>query len=186
MLSLFLCCGPKEGEVEKIMVDGVSHIMNPEIPLKGEVTLDIEKTREINPYQFEEVGLRSFSFIRDGGGELILYDLNGAEAQMFNKNGEYKGSLFRKGQGPGEFPEGQVFSVYFMNNQIWATGNMKFAKYDKNGQFLFERKIGYSPSVFVDENTFFIREREENEQEWLEKVSLVNLSLDKDDESSII
>jgi len=186
VLSLFLCCGPKEGEVEKIMVDGVSHIMNPEIPLKGEVTLDIEKTREINPYQFEEVGLRSFSFIRDGGGELILYDLNGAEAQMFNKNGEYKGSLFRKGQGPGEFPEGQVFSVYFMNNQIWATGNMKFAKYDKNGQFLFERKIGYSPSVFVDENTFFIREREEKEQEWLNKVSLVNLSLDKDNESSII
>lgn len=186
VLLLFLCCGPKEREVEKIMVDGVTHIMNPEIPLKGEVTLDIEKTREINPYQFEEVGLRSFSFIRDGGGDVILYDSSKAEAQMFNRNGEYIGRLFRKGQGPGEFPERRGLDVYFMNNQIWATGDKKFVKFDNNGQFLFERKIGYRPSVFVDENIFFIKEREEKEQEWLEKVSLVNLSLDKDSESSII
>ncbi|MFW9972839.1 MAG: 6-bladed beta-propeller [Candidatus Odinarchaeota archaeon] len=168
------------------MVDGVVHIKNSENPLKGTVLLDVEKTREINPYQYEEVGLRLFTFIRDENGDVILYDPNKAEAQMFNRNGEYKGSLFRKGQGPGEFPERRSFNVCFMNNQIWATGDMKFAKYDKNGRFLYERKIGYRPSVFVDENIFFVKEREEKEQEWLEKVSLVNISLDKDSESSII
>jgi hypothetical protein len=186
VLSLFFYCGPKEGKIEKIMVDGVAHIMNPEKPLKGEVTFDTEKTLEINPYQFEEVGLRHFSFIRDEIGDVILYDSNSAEAQMFNRIGEYKGSLFRKGQGPGEFSERRGFNVYFMNNQIWATGDMKFAKYDKNGRFLYERKIGYRPRVVVDENTFFINEREEKEQGWLEKISLVNLSIDKDSKSSII
>jgi len=186
ILSLFLCCGPKEGKVENVIVDGVAHIMNPEEPLRGEIKLDIEKTLEINPYIHEEVGLRRFSFARDIDGEVILFDPSRAEAQRFNKNGEYMGRLFREGQGPGEFPERRTFNVYFMNNQIWVTGGKKFMKYDKNGQFLFERRLGYRPSFFVDENTFFINEREWKEQEWLDKISLVNLSSGKDGEISII
>jgi len=79
-----------------------------------------------------------------------------------------------------------MFRVFFMNDQIWASGAMKMAKYDKNGQFLYERRIGYSPAVFVDENTFFIDERERTEDGWLKKISLVNLPSDKDGESSII
>jgi hypothetical protein len=183
---LFFYCGPKEGKVEKIMVDGVLHIMNPEEPLRGEIKLDIEKTLEINPYQYEEVGLGSFSFIRDIDGEVLLFDPSRAEAQRFNRNGEYMGRLFQEGQGPGEFPGRRRFNVYFMNNQIWVTGDMKFVKFDKSGQFLFERRLGYRPSFFVDENTFFINEREWKEQEWLDKISLVNISSDKDGESSII
>ncbi|GAH55042.1 unnamed protein product, partial [marine sediment metagenome] len=186
VLSLFFYCGPKEGKVEKIMVDGVAHIMNPEKPLKGEVILDIEKILEINPYQYEEVGLGSFSSIRDTDGEVILSDSDRAEAQRFTRDGEYIGRLFREGQGPGEFPGRRLLKVYFMNNQIWVTGGRKLAKYDKSGQFLFERRLGYRPRNLVDENTFFIREREWKEQEWLDKISLVNLSSDKDGESSII
>lgn len=186
VLSLFFYCGPKEGKVEKIMVDGVAHIMNPEKPLGGEIILDIEKTLEINPYQYEEVGLGWFEFVRDTDGEVILFNPNNPEAQRFNREGEYLGSLVRKGQGPGEFPDFQMFRVFFMNDQIWASGAMKMAKYDKNGQFLYERRIGYSPAVFVDENTFFIDERERIEDGWLKKISLVNLPSGKDGESSII
>jgi len=186
VLSLFFYCGPKQDKVEKFMEDGVLHIKNPEKPLRGEVILEIEKTLEINPYQFEEVGMRTFTFARDTDGEVILFNHNIVEAQRFNRDGEYMGNLVRKGQGPGEFTDMGGFSVCFMNNQIWATGNFKLAKYDKIGRFLNERKLGYLPQVFVDENTFFIRKMERNEEEWLEKVSLVNLSLDKDGESSIV
>jgi len=186
VISLFICCGPKQAKVEKIMIDGVAHIMNPEEPLKGEVTLEIEKALEINPYQYEEVGLSNFSFIKDVDGEVILFDSGRAEAQRFNKNGEYKGKLFRKGQGPGEFPERRMFDLCFKNNQIWATGDMKFAKYDKNGQFLYEQRIGYRPDIFVEENTFFIDKRIDKEEEWIYKISLVKLSQDKDKESSTV
>jgi len=186
VLSLFLYCGLKEGKVEKIMVDGVTHIMNPEKPLRGEVILDIEKTLKINPYQYEEVDLGWFDFVRDTDGEVILFNPNKTEAQRFNQDGEYLGSLVRKGQGPGEFPGRQIFSVCFINDQIWASGAMKMAKYDKKGQFLYERRIGYRPAVFVDENTFFISKRNRNEDGWVNKISLVNLTSDKDGESSII
>jgi len=34
VLSLFICCGPKGEKVEKVIKDGVTHIMNPEKPLR--------------------------------------------------------------------------------------------------------------------------------------------------------
>ena len=166
------------------MIDGVAHIMNPEKPLRGEILLEIEKTRELNPYQHEEVGLGWFDFVRDKDGEVILFDSNNPEAQRFNHNGEYLGSLVRKGQGPGEFPNFRFFRVCFMNNQIWASGALKMAKYDKNGQFLNEKKIGHLPSVFVNENTFFIEERGRDEEGLVSKLTLVNLSQDKEKEST--
>jgi hypothetical protein len=67
-----------------------------------------------------------------------------------------------------------------MNNQIWATGDMKFAKYDKSGKFLNERKLSYRPYIFVDENNFFIDKSERTEEGWIGKVSLINLSPDRD------
>ena len=186
MISLFICCGPKEGKVEKIMVDGVAHIMNPEKPLKGTVLLDVEKTREINPYIHEEVDLAYFYHVRDTDGEVILFHPNKTEAQRFNHNGEYQGSLVRKGQGPGEFSDYQFFWVYFMKGQIWASGALKMAKYNKNGQFLEERKIGYRPTDFVDENTFFIEKTDRDEEGWIKRISLVNLSTDKEKKSAEI
>jgi hypothetical protein len=181
---LFICCGPKEGKVEKIIVDGVPHIMNPEKPLKGTVLLDVEKTREINPYIHEEVDLGGFYHVRDTDGEVILFNPNKTEAQRFNHKGEYLGSLVRRGQGPGEFPDFQFFWVHFMKGQIWASGALKMAKYDKNSQFLQERKIGYRPTVFVDENTFFIEERSRDEEGIVSRVTLVNLSQDREKECS--
>lgn len=186
ILSIFFYCGPKQKKVEKIMVEGVAHIINPEEPLRGEVILDIERTLKINPYQYEEVDLGWFEFVRDTDGEVILFNPNKTEAQRFNREGEYLGSLVRKGQGPGEFPDFQMFSVCFLNHQILASGALKIAKYDKNGQFLYERRIGYRPSVFVDENTFFLNKRDRKEEGWVNKISLVNLPSDKDGEISII
>ncbi len=104
VLSLFLYCSPKEEQIEKIIEDGIVHIKNPEKPIKGTVLLDIEKIREINPYKLEEVGFRQFRFARDVDGEVILLGINQTEVHRFAHNGDYLGSLVKKGQGPGEFP----------------------------------------------------------------------------------
>ena len=187
ILSLFPDCGLKEEKIEKIIIDGVTHIKNPEKPLKGTVLLDIEKTLEINPYEFEEVGLKGFDFVRDDNGNVILFSSTIVEAQRFNSKGEYLGSLVRKGRGPGEFPDRQFFRACFMNNEIWATGNMKLAKYDRSGQFLDERKIGYYPEIIVNDDTFFIRKDSSIDKfSSVQKIFLVNLSSDKAGEISTI
>ena len=97
ILSLIVYCGPKQEKAEKIMEDGIVHIKNPEKPIKGTVLLDIEKTREINPYKLEEVGFRKFRFVRDADGEVILLGINQTEVHRFAHNGDYLSSLIRKG-----------------------------------------------------------------------------------------
>ncbi len=176
VLSLVFYCGPREGKIKKIMVDGVAHIMNPEKPLKGTVLLEVEKTREINPYKFEEVGFGRFRFARDADGEVILSGLNQAEAHRFSPSGEYLGSLVQKGQGPGEFLDFRGFQVDFMNSQIWATGMYKLAQFDKNGQFIREKKLGDNPEIMVDDNRFFVDKKRLSPEESVQKILLIDLS----------
>ena len=156
-------------------IDGVKHIINPKEPMKGIVQLELKKILEIDPYQYEDVKLRGFDFVRDDNGNVILFHPNIVEAQRFNNKGEYLGSLVRKGQGPGEFPDFSFFKVSFMNDQIWAVGNLKLAKYDKNGHFLSESKIGYRPQIIIDENTFFIIDSEQDKHGLFVKILLINL-----------
>jgi len=176
VLSLLFCCAPKEEKVERVIADGVTHIKNPEKPLKGTIVLEVEKTREINPYTFEEVGLRQFRFARDTDGEVILSGINQAEAHRFSPHGEYLGSLVQKGQGPGEFLDFRGFQVDFMNSQIWATGMRKLAQFDKNGQFIREKKLGDNPEIVVDDNRFFVDKKRLSPEESEQKIILVDLS----------
>jgi len=102
-----------QDKVEMKTVDGVTHVLNPKKPVKGTVRLQAEKTLEINPYVYEQIGLKYFDFIRDSNGDVILYNPNVVEAQRFNNKGEYLGPLVRRGQGPGEFPNFSFFKVFF-------------------------------------------------------------------------
>jgi hypothetical protein len=144
-------CKKKEESVQIEIVDGIPHVMNPEMPLKGMVILDVEKALEIDPYKYEEVGMRYFSHVRDEDGEVILFDSSQSEAHRFDGQGNYLGNLVRLGQGPGEFRQYAGLRIHFMNGQIWATGWPKWAKFNKSGQYLGEQKLELMPEVFVDD-----------------------------------
>ena len=62
---LYGCKNKETDQVQTMMIDGVKYILNPEIPLKGTVTLEIQKIREIDPYLREEVGIKILRFERD-------------------------------------------------------------------------------------------------------------------------
>lgn len=180
-LLLFLSCGPKPEKIDVKEIEGITYIFNPERSLKGTVVLEVEKSLVINPYQFEEIGLRGFKFVRDDDGEVILFNSNLSEAHRFSHRGEYLGNLIKQGQGPGEFPNYSFLNIFFMNNQIWATGAFKIAKFDKSGQFLLQNKLEYYPQIFTDDNRFFILQQEGNMSEWVSRLTLIELSGDKDE-----
>jgi len=92
-------CGKraKEQQVRVEVIDGVRHIINPEAPLKGSVSLELEKKLEINPYENEDFDLRYFDAVKDKDGEIILFDVNNSKAQRFTGDGGYLGSFFRQG-----------------------------------------------------------------------------------------
>jgi hypothetical protein len=168
----------QEQEINKVemkIIDGVPHILNPKTPLKGTVRLEVEKALEIDPYAYEQIGLRGFYFVRDRNADVILYNPNVVEAQRFNNKGEYLGPLVRKGQGPGEFPNFSFFKVFFTESKIIATGNMKLAKFDKSGRFLEEQKISNRCVDLVSENSFITEDSKQEEKGMSMKIIYVRL-----------
>ena len=85
LIWVFFACGQKtdEPEVWVEAIEGVRYVMNLETPLKGTVLLEVEKRLEIDPYEHEEVGLRHFQAVKDTDGEVILFNVNDAEAERF-------------------------------------------------------------------------------------------------------
>jgi len=154
---LFFYCKDIAGRVENSEeFDRIKVIKNKKRPLKGTVKLKIEKIREINPYKFESVGLSEFRFARDTDGEVILFSGNKIEAHRFSSCGKYIGSLLRRGQGPGEFPDFCGLQIYFINNQIWATGARKLSVFNKAGHLIHEYRLDYEPEILVDSKRFFV------------------------------
>jgi hypothetical protein len=154
LILMVILAGCKKAEEESVhieTIEGIPYVMNPETPLKGTIILDVEKGLEIDPYKYEEIGMRHFSHVRDEDGEVILFDSSQSEAHRFDSQGNYLGNLVRLGQGPGEFRQYAGLRIHFMNGQIWATGWPKWAKYDKNGQYLDEQRLDLMPKIFVDD-----------------------------------
>lgn len=172
------CKKTEEEAVQIEVIDGIPHIMNPELPIKGTILLEVEKGLEIDPYQYEEVGMRDFLHVRDDDGEVILFDSSQSEAHRFDPRGNYSGNLVRLGEGPGEFRQYAGLQMHFMNDQIWATGYPKWAKYDKSGQYLGEQKLELKPEIFVDDHRYIATQSQTIEADTQQReVVLVDLSI---------
>ena len=187
LLLVFGCSGNEiDKHVQKEMVGGILHLMNPEQPLNGNINFEIEKTREINPYEEEDFGLRWMYFRRDIDGEVMLFNPNGSEIHRFNSDGKYLGNLIGLGQGPGEFLNFRSLHAFFVSNQIFVAGTSKLARFKKSGDFISEKKIGQSPDIFVDENRFFMYERARKRgsriREWIVKISLTQIPSDANED----
>ena len=158
ILLIFFSCGRREPDtpIRREVIDGVVHLKNPVRPLKGHVTLEIERIRELNPYETEEFGLGWIDFKRDSDGEVMFFSANGSEVHRFSRENTYMGNLTRQGQGPGEFQNYQILNPFYVNNQIFVSGVQKLARFEKNGDLINERKTGQYPRILVDENRFFI------------------------------
>jgi hypothetical protein len=176
--------GHPQKKVETKMIDGIPHVMNPKKPLRGTVQLEVEKTLEINPYVYEQFGLRYFTFVRDSNGDVILYNSDIVEAQRFNNRGEHLGSLVRKGQGPGEFSDFGFFKVFFTEAKIVVTGNRKLARFDKTGRFLEEEKTGERSVYLVNENSFITENSRPDEKGMFVKIVFVELPTANDAQPS--
>jgi hypothetical protein len=175
-----LTLGQNRAKVKTI--NGVPHVLNPAKPLKGIVSLEIEKILEIDPYKIDDVGMRMILFARDDDGSVVLYDPNSVEARRFNEKGEHLGLLFRKGQGPGEFWQGAGVNIFFSHNQIWAFNMVKLAKFDKDGRFLEEKKLGSWPAILVSDDLCFKRVRFQD----TEKIVLTSLDSGKENSAAAI
>lgn len=134
--------------------DGIRTIRNPNKPAKGTIVLEVEKLREINPFDNAEVDLKWLSSVRMEDGRVILFDVNRSKAYLFSPNGQLLKDLVRNGQGPGEFPAQNVLFVHPLKGRIYITGGRKLGKFDDQGVFLEDLRIDDMTMTFIDETSY--------------------------------
>ncbi|MFC2161371.1 hypothetical protein ACFLRW_04400 [Acidobacteriota bacterium] len=177
ILLVFSGCSQRKPNipVNKEIIDGIVHVKNPELPLNGHITLEIERIRELNPYDTEEFGLRWIDFKRNSDGEVMFYSSRGSEVHRFNSENTYLGNLTKQGQGPGEFLNNRFLNPFYVKNHIFVAGDFKLALFEKNGNLLHERKTGLYPRIFVDENRFFVEKSERKDNGRMNNIILISM-----------
>lgn len=85
---------------------GVKVVVNPDVPLYGEISLDLEEDLVIGNEDDENYMFYQVSSIAvDSIGNIYVLERGNCRIQKFNKEGRYLQTIGRKGQGPGEFEE---------------------------------------------------------------------------------
>jgi hypothetical protein len=104
---LFSACGPSEsgwdGRIE--VRDGVSRVMNPDVPLYPDAALNLEEDLVITGSEDHESqmlqDIRTLDV--DELGNIFILDEGAADIKVFDSAGRHLRTIGRKGQGPGEF-----------------------------------------------------------------------------------
>lgn len=156
VLSLFIFCGPKQDEVERIMEDGVEVVINHLEPykIKGEsniLNLEEEFIIDLEEESLAKAGIAEVGgFGVDGDGNIFFWNFESTEKFVFkfNKNGEYVESFGHFGQGPGEMEHVNHFRINEQNEIIVSDNNQKkLIVFSPDGDFVNELPI--APNHFI-------------------------------------
>ena len=91
-----------EGTIEE--EKGIKVIKNPNEPLYGEITFDLEEDLSIGNEKDEKyMFYGGVALTVDSGGNIFALDRGNYRIQKYNKNGIHIQSIGRRGQGPGDF-----------------------------------------------------------------------------------
>ena len=149
VLFLFSCkIKPTKKNIEKSTENS---LLKQTKPLKGEITLELEKVLSFDLTKSNPAVLVVNKVLK---GEEGYYFTNIKDVKIFkyDKNGKFVREFLRKGQGPGELP--YLMNAKFINNSIYALFMNKVIKFDKNGKLIFQKQFNarYYPIDIVDDN----------------------------------
>lgn len=156
VLSLFIFCGPKQEEVERIIEDEVEVVINHLEPYKingatTSLTLEEEFTIAFEKDAIAELGLTepNAGVDVDSIGNIYLFQQPKGDNHFvfkFDSDGNYVTSFGQKGQGPGEFQYAWYMRVTSLDEiVITAVNERKLIIFDNNGEF--KEAIALNPRV---------------------------------------
>ena len=117
--------------------DGIEVIKNPEEPLYGKITFDLDEDLTIGSEEDDNAYFyKGFVFNVDREGNIYVFDRASFRIQKFNRKGEYLQTIGQRGQGPGEFED--LFSMLFLDTEcnLYVTGKRKIQVFNKKGEFV--------------------------------------------------
>jgi len=116
--------------------DGVKIIKNPNVPLYGEITLDLEEDLSIGNEEDENyMFFRAGPPVVDSEENILILDRGNYRVQKYDKDGKYLQSIGRQGQGPGEFERLSTLYIDTANNIYVEDSGQKVHIFNEEGEF---------------------------------------------------
>lgn len=149
-------CGQKQGEVEKVMKDGVEVINNHLEPYKIEgikttLILEPEMTIDTETDDTADTGLvdmETFDVDEEGNVYIIRWASNENFVYKFDSQGRFVRSFVRRGQGPGEIEWGGSVKLIDDNElMVRDPGKTRYSVYRTEGEFLRDVLLGSHISI---------------------------------------
>jgi len=118
--------------------NGVKVIKNPNEPLYGEITFELEEDLSIGNEEDENYLFYKIRDIQvDKEGKIYVLDSGNHRLQVYDKNGIYIRTIGKKGQGPGEFNTPRCISIDNENSKILvADSSMTISTFNKEGKHI--------------------------------------------------
>jgi len=115
--------------------DGTKIIKNPNEPLYGEITFDLEEDLTIGNEEDENYMFHKGIWLEvDSGGNIFVLDRGNCRIQKYDEEGKYLQTIGRKGQGPGEFESPDVFCLDSKDN-LYVQDGRHIDIFNKEGKF---------------------------------------------------
>lgn len=137
--------------------NGIKTVYNPELPLRGEISLRLKEVFKINAVTVDNKNPPGFGeFHKDKNENIYIKDYRNRRILKFDRHGKFLFGFGRKGEGPGEFKSISTFKIF--GNKLIVWGSRKFAIFNIDGKFLEEKKLKkyYYPVSIVGEQKFIV------------------------------
>lgn len=140
--------------------EGIKVIKNPNEPLYGEITFELEEDLSIGNEEDENYMFNRVREIALNSDENIyVVDSGNSRIQIFNKTGVFSKTIGRHGQGPGEFMMPMYIEISEKTGHIYISDTMarKINEFDKDGNFIKGHffNIGIS-EILLDKSGIFL------------------------------
>lgn len=151
ILSLFIHCGPKHDEIERINEAGVEVVINHLEPyeIKGEPSnlhIEEEFIIDLEREDLIELGIKEVTGFDVDSSSNIYFRFSASSEDCifkFDAKGNFLLSFGRKGQGPGELETPRYLRVNELEQIVVSdAGRKKLCFYENNGDFI--KEIGFT------------------------------------------
>ncbi len=142
ILSFLISCtsadgpgGPWEGTVTE--EDGIRTVSNPDVPLYGEISWELETELVLGSDESDENTLfhEARSLEVDPAGNMYVLDSGNYRIQKFDPQGNHLLTIGQEGQGPGEFED--LPAVFISpDGTLYALGGNKLQRFKADGTLL--------------------------------------------------
>lgn len=153
--------GVEIGKVRSKTIDGIPNIYNPNEPLKGEVTLALEKIFEIDSLAIDINSKQppSISEFIHQGDRIYFFDAVQFKIYIFDGAGKLLQQIPIKGQGPGEIDRVTQNILEPLQDDVWLPSINKVIKLNKDCKYVdeFKFKKQYRDFSVIDDNCFIGR-----------------------------